>query len=155
MPPPHNRPPPTNIHLLAPLQVRGQQLEKSSTSSSTTTSSSSSLSHASSSLLESFSLLSSRSRLGHRVITRFQRRVRFDLGQRRLVRLVEFDAWLHECRVKRCWLAVITNLFVGALGVFTMVVCVLLSAAFDADQALKWVEAVLQSIAMQVRGVCG
>jgi hypothetical protein len=85
-----------------------------------------------------------------RAVLKFQRRLRKGLAQRRIVRLVEFDSWLRDCRVKRFWLAVIANLFVATLGLFTMVVCVLLSAAFTAAQTVAWVESVMQSIAMQV-----
>ncbi len=87
-----------------------------------------------------------------RAICTFQLRIRAELRQRRVVRLIEFDAWLHDCRFKRFLLAVITNLFVGTLGLFTIIICVLLSAAFDAQQAEAWVESVLLSIAVQVRG---
>jgi hypothetical protein len=86
-----------------------------------------------------------------RVIVTLQRRMHAAMLQRRLVRLVEFDSCLHDCKGNLFLLALITNLFVGSLGLFTMIVCVLLSAAFDAQQAVNWVKAVMQNIALQVR----
>jgi hypothetical protein len=89
--------------------------------------------------------------LGSRVVAKFQRRIRSGLAQRRLVRLVEFDSWLRDCKVKRFLLALITNVFVITLGLFVMFVCVLLSATFTSDHAVEWYKVVLQSIAVQVR----
>lgn len=40
--------------------------------------------------------------------------------------------------------------FLTTLALFTLMVCILLSAAFNNDQCVSWVFAVLQSIAMQV-----
>ena len=40
--------------------------------------------------------------------------------------------------------------FLATLALFTLMVCILLSAAFNNDQCVSWVFAVLQSIAMQV-----
>ena len=85
-----------------------------------------------------------------KVIERFQRQIRHDALRRRRIRLIEFDAWNRDCKRERALLTLINSVFLGLLGVFTMMVCVLLSAAFNDEQCLQWVAAVGQSILMQI-----
>ena len=55
-----------------------------------------------------------------------------------------------DCKVYRDRLSVINAVFLIVLASFTMMICLLLSAAFDDTQCIIWVEKALQSIAMQV-----
>ena len=85
-----------------------------------------------------------------RMISRFQKTVRQSQIARRRVRMIEFESWLRHCKAERRMLTFINSVFLGVLGLFTMMVCVLLSAAFNDEQCLRWVAAVGQSILMQV-----
>eukprot|EP00750_Incisomonas_marina_P010853 INCI16312.9.p1 GENE.INCI16312.9~~INCI16312.9.p1 ORF type:complete len:1916 (+),score=402.72 INCI16312.9:439-6186(+) len=83
-------------------------------------------------------------------IARCQLRVRDKQQRRRALRLLEFDHWLQDCKQDRGVLAIINAAFVTILSVFTMVVCLLLSAAFTEQQCFAWAAAVGQSVLMQV-----
>ena len=61
------------------------------------------------------------------------------------------DSWHADCKKERCILTSINAIFVGTLGMFTMMVCILLSASLSEEQCLLWVSAVMQSLLMQVR----
>lgn len=84
------------------------------------------------------------------VIWRFQRKIREAQLLRRRVRLKEFSAWHKDCEPPRRILSLISTLFLGVLAGFTMMICVLLSAAFSDEQCIRWVAAVAQSILMQI-----
>ena len=68
------------------------------------------------------------------------------------VLLYEYSLFVRykDCKVDRGRLTVINAAFLVVLAAFTMMICLLLSAAFDDDQCLLWVQKVMQSIAMQV-----
>lgn len=96
------------------------------------------------------SMFSNKKSRANQVLINFQNKIRAELKQRQSVRLIEYDSWLHNCKKERFILSVITSSFVGILGGFTMIICVLLSATFSDTQCILWVGAVAQSIAMQV-----
>ena len=85
-----------------------------------------------------------------KVMERFQCGIRQQQLRRRRIRLIEFDSWERDCRRERTILLVINTTFLGILSLFTMMICILLSAAFNPEQCLQWVAAVAQSIAMQI-----
>ena len=70
------------------------------------------------------------------------------------MRRLEFDSWLNDCRSERLILSSLTSIFVGILGFFTLILCLITSASFTNMQCMLWVETVAQSIALQVRVVC-
>ena len=55
-----------------------------------------------------------------------------------------------DCKADRSRLMVINSSFLTVLAAFTMMICLLLSAAFDDSECVLWVEKVMQSIAMQI-----
>lgn len=67
-----------------------------------------------------------------------------------LDRVIIFLFRYKDCKVDRGRLTVINASFLVILAAFTMMICLLLSAAFDDDQCVLWVQKVMQSIAMQV-----
>ena len=84
-----------------------------------------------------------------RIVRRFQMHVIDQHLRRRRIRLIEFEAWLRDCKHYRWILTAINAAFLGVLASFTMVICVLLSAAFTDDLCMAWGKAVGQSILMQ------
>ena len=84
------------------------------------------------------------------VIRKFQRKIRTAQLLRRRVRNIEFNAWYRDCKKERFRLTLINTSFLATLGGFTMMICILLSAAFNDEQCVNWVYAVLQSILAQI-----
>lgn len=84
-------------------------------------------------------------------IKKLQRKVRFNFLQREIVRLQEFDHWHHDCRPNRRILRIINLIFLFCVIFITLIVCILLSAAFSDEVCWKCLYAVLRSIAIQVR----
>ena len=84
------------------------------------------------------------------VVTRFQRQVRLRQRQRRHLRSIEFNAWLHECKHWRRHLSIINAVFLVTLATFTLAICLLLSTAFTFAECVLWVEAVGKSLLMQL-----
>ena len=82
-------------------------------------------------------------------IRRCQVQVRKKQRRRRLLRLLEFDHWLANCKRERGILTAINAAFVGILVLFTLMVCLLLSAAFTEQQCYDWAIAVAKSVLMQ------
>eukprot|EP00750_Incisomonas_marina_P010845 INCI16312.10.p1 GENE.INCI16312.10~~INCI16312.10.p1 ORF type:complete len:863 (+),score=133.62 INCI16312.10:242-2590(+) len=85
-----------------------------------------------------------------RGIAKCQLRVKEKQGRRRMLRLLEFDHWLSDCKHERNVLTAINGTFVAVLAVFTLVVCLLLSAAFTEKQCFLWAVAVGKSVLMQL-----
>eukprot|EP00750_Incisomonas_marina_P021517 INCI449.2.p1 GENE.INCI449.2~~INCI449.2.p1 ORF type:complete len:3169 (+),score=588.56 INCI449.2:893-9508(+) len=85
-----------------------------------------------------------------RVVTKFQHRIRRHQFRRRLLRDIEFNAWRHDCHSWRVQLSMITSSFILTLGAFTLIVCLLLSAAFTIEECVVWATAVAQSLLMQL-----
>ena len=67
----------------------------------------------------------------------------------------EFQAWREDCPRWRLRLTIINTVFVGLLWAFTLMICLLLSAAFTVEECVSWVAAVGQSLMMQVSGLKG
>jgi len=88
--------------------------------------------------------------IGLAVVRRFQRRVRMKQHRRRLLRTIEFDAWLTDCRKWRIQLSVINYVFLTTCAVCTLLVCLVLSASFTMDECITWVKVVAQSLLMQL-----
>jgi len=84
------------------------------------------------------------------VISKFQRKVREAQLTRRRIRLLEFETWYKDCNKERAVLTAINSIFLLTLATFTMMICILLSAAFNDAQCVEWVKAVGQSILMQI-----
>ena len=55
-----------------------------------------------------------------------------------------------DCKRERAVLMAINVTFLAIVGLFTLLVLLLLSAAFDEAQALIWLVAVVQNVAMQI-----
>ena len=83
-------------------------------------------------------------------ISRLQKRYRQFLLERQKAREVEFSSWYTDCRSERHALTLINYLFLGILGAFTFVVCLLVSAAFTDTECALWVVSVVENIAMQI-----
>ena len=84
------------------------------------------------------------------LIVKFQTRIRAQQQSRRRLREVEFKAWLHDCKGWRDQLSAINGVFLASLASFTLVVLLLLSAAFTPTESLLWLQAVGQSLVMQL-----
>ena len=84
------------------------------------------------------------------LVTRFQARVRAHQRRRRLLRAIEFTAWLKDCRDWRFQLAIINGVFAGAVALCALTVCVMLSAAFTAEECVQWVVEVVKSLLVQL-----
>jgi len=85
-----------------------------------------------------------------RVVTIFQRNIRLHQQRRRLLRGIEFDAWHHDCQHWRTRLSFITGSFVLVLGFATLMVCLLVSAAFTLSECSTWALEVGRSLLMQL-----
>ena len=64
---------------------------------------------------------------------------------------LEFDVWHVECKRQRNILKTINILFLSIVASFTFVLCLLLAAAFSDEEAIRWVQNVLESLLMQVK----
>lgn len=84
------------------------------------------------------------------LIVKFQTRIRARQKARRRLREVEFSAWLHDCKGWRNQLSAINGVFLASLASFTLVVLLLLSASFTPTESLLWLQAVGQSLVMQL-----
>ena len=86
-----------------------------------------------------------------KAIAQFQGHVRHRQQRRMALRAVEFDAWLRDMKRQRDTLSLINSIFVAVLSVFTLVICIFLSAAFSEEECIDWVVNVGQSL---VVGTC-
>ena len=84
------------------------------------------------------------------VVTMFQRNIRLQQYRRRILRGIEFDAWHYDCRRWRIQLSFITGSFLLILGFATLMVCLLVSAAFTLTECLNWAIEVAKSLLMQL-----
>lgn len=79
-------------------------------------------------------------------VTNIQRKFRERFYERRAIRHMEFEVWSTELQEHRSCLAAITYAFLTALGLFTMMICLLMSAAFNAQECVQWVVSVGESL---------
>ena len=79
-------------------------------------------------------------------VTNIQRKFRERFYERRAIRYTEFEVWRTELQEHRSCLAAITYAFLATLGMFTMMICLLMSAAFNAQECVRWVGSVGESL---------
>ena len=80
----------------------------------------------------------------------FQHSARTALRRRETARELEFDSWYNGEKRRRHVLAGLSTAVLLVLVTFTLLVCLLLSAAFTVDECLLWALDVAQSAALQI-----
>ena len=83
-------------------------------------------------------------------VTSLQRRVRKHIRLKRDARRVEFEAWYTGMKTKRHLLGSLSTAALVILTAFTLMICVLLSVTFNADESVLWITDVSQSLLVQV-----
>lgn len=84
-----------------------------------------------------------------KAIRNFQRHIKHSLVRRNAARDTEFNAWYHQLRRERRALGSLSAGVLVILTSFTLLMCLLLSGAFEERETLLWLEDVGKSIAMQ------
>ena len=83
-------------------------------------------------------------------IVRFQRLFRSSMDMRREARNAEFEAWYVGMRHQRHILSTLSAAVLLVLVVFALVICLLLSGTFNADESILWAVDVTQSLVVQI-----
>lgn len=81
----------------------------------------------------------------------FQRRLKEYQKRRAEIRKIEFNTWYRSDMAKRNILLGLSMTVLIIIVIFTLILCLILSGAFTAEECLLWAEDVGESIAMQVQ----